>query len=128
MPQMLYYQVKSPWYPLDRRLGGTQSQSGHSSEEKNFQPLPGFKLPIIQLAAQLCTTELSWLLYIYNVIKILGRSQSSSVTMVTRLWLDDHGSVSGRSGNIPLRHCVQTGSGTHHASCSMGTGGKTAGV
>jgi len=26
---------KSPWYPLDRRLGGPQSHSGHGGEEKN---------------------------------------------------------------------------------------------
>jgi len=41
-PQPLYPQGKSPWYPLDRRLGGPQSHSGHS-EEKNSQPLPGTK-------------------------------------------------------------------------------------
>jgi hypothetical protein len=33
--------VKSPWYPLDRRLGGSQSRSGRSGEEKNYQPPPG---------------------------------------------------------------------------------------
>jgi hypothetical protein len=26
---------KSPWYPLDRRLGGPQSRSGRGGEEKN---------------------------------------------------------------------------------------------
>jgi hypothetical protein len=30
---------KSPWYPLDRRLGGPQSRSGRGGEDKNFQPL-----------------------------------------------------------------------------------------
>jgi len=40
-----------PWYPLDKRLGGPQSQSGCSSEE-NFQPLPGLETPIIQPIAQ----------------------------------------------------------------------------
>jgi hypothetical protein len=34
MPQPLYPQGKSPQYPLDRRLGGPQSQSGHSGKEK----------------------------------------------------------------------------------------------
>jgi len=33
----------SPWYPLDRRLGGPQSQSGHGVEEKNSQPPPGIE-------------------------------------------------------------------------------------
>jgi hypothetical protein len=32
---------KPTWYPVDRRLGGPQSRSGHSgSEEKNSQPPP----------------------------------------------------------------------------------------
>jgi hypothetical protein len=41
-------QGKSPWYPLDRRLDGTQGRSGHRGEEKNSQFLPGFEPPIIQ--------------------------------------------------------------------------------
>jgi hypothetical protein len=28
---------KEPQYPLDRRLGGLQSRSGHGDEEKNSQ-------------------------------------------------------------------------------------------
>jgi hypothetical protein len=39
MPWPLYLQGKSPRYPLDSRLGGAQSQSGHC-EEKSL-PLPG---------------------------------------------------------------------------------------
>jgi hypothetical protein len=61
-PWPLYPQGKSPWYPLDRRLGGPQSWSGHGGEEKNFQPLPGLESLIIQLIVQCYTTELSWLL------------------------------------------------------------------
>jgi hypothetical protein len=38
MARQLYPQGKSPWYPLDRRLGGPQSRSGHRGEEKNSQP------------------------------------------------------------------------------------------
>jgi len=57
----LYPQGKSPWYPLDRRFGGPQSQSG---EEKDSQPLPGLIPPIIQPIAKCCTTELSWLLLV----------------------------------------------------------------
>jgi hypothetical protein len=34
---------KEPWYPLDRRLGGPQSRSGHDGEEKNSQPPPGIE-------------------------------------------------------------------------------------
>jgi hypothetical protein len=36
-------QEKNPWYPLDRRLGGPQSRSGHGDEEKNSQPPPGIE-------------------------------------------------------------------------------------
>jgi hypothetical protein len=31
----LYPQGKSPWYPLNMRLGGPQRRSGRGSEEKN---------------------------------------------------------------------------------------------
>jgi hypothetical protein len=51
----LYAQGKRPLYPLDRRLGGPQSQSGHGGEEKNFHPIPGLKPLIIQPVAQHCT-------------------------------------------------------------------------
>jgi hypothetical protein len=43
MPRPLYSQGKSPWYPLERRLDGPQSRSGHGGEEKNYQPLPGLE-------------------------------------------------------------------------------------
>jgi hypothetical protein len=36
MPQPLYPHGKSPWYPLDRRLGGPKWWSGHSGEEKSI--------------------------------------------------------------------------------------------
>jgi len=36
----LHLQGKSPWYPLDRRLGGPQSRSGYGVEEKNSQTPP----------------------------------------------------------------------------------------
>jgi hypothetical protein len=39
-----YLQGKSPWYPLDRGLGGPQSRSGGGGEEKNSQPPPGIDL------------------------------------------------------------------------------------
>jgi hypothetical protein len=39
---------KSSCYPLDRRMGGPQSQSGCGGEEKNFQPLLGPENLIIQ--------------------------------------------------------------------------------
>jgi hypothetical protein len=57
-PRPLYPQRESPWYPLDRRLGGPQSLSGRGGGEKNSQPLPGLDPPIIQPVAQRYTTEL----------------------------------------------------------------------
>jgi hypothetical protein len=59
MPWLLYPQGKSPWYPLDRRLGGPQSWSEHGGEQKSSQVLLGLKPPIIQPIAQHYTTELS---------------------------------------------------------------------
>jgi hypothetical protein len=61
-PWPLYSQGKSPWYPLDRRLGGPQSQSGCSGEEKNFQPLLELKTPITQPIAQHYIIEISQLI------------------------------------------------------------------
>jgi hypothetical protein len=51
-PRQLYPRGMSPRYPLDRRLGGPQSQSGRGGEEKNFQLMPGLEPPIIQPVAQ----------------------------------------------------------------------------
>jgi len=52
IPQLLYSQGKGLWYPLDRRLGGSQSQSGLGDEVKNSQLLPALETPIIQPIAQ----------------------------------------------------------------------------
>jgi len=47
-PRPLYPVGKSPCYPLDRRLSGSQSRFGHGGEEKNSQPLPELEPPIIE--------------------------------------------------------------------------------
>jgi hypothetical protein len=39
-PRSLYPQGKSPWYPLDRRLGGHQIRSGRSGEKKKSHFAP----------------------------------------------------------------------------------------
>jgi hypothetical protein len=36
-------QGRSPWYPLDRRLGGPQCHSGCGGEDKSSQPPPGIE-------------------------------------------------------------------------------------
>jgi hypothetical protein len=43
IPKSFYSQGKSPQYPLNRRLGGLQSQSGCYGEEKNLFHLTGTK-------------------------------------------------------------------------------------
>jgi hypothetical protein len=58
---------KSPWNPLDRKLGGPHSRSGRGGEEKNSQPLPAVEHPIIQLVAQCYTSELSRLVVKYCI-------------------------------------------------------------
>jgi hypothetical protein len=39
-------QGKSPWYPLNRRLGEPQNRFGRGGEEINSQALPGLEPPI----------------------------------------------------------------------------------
>jgi len=47
----LYRQRRSPCYPLERRLGGPQSQSVGGGEEKTLQPLLGLEPASIQPSA-----------------------------------------------------------------------------
>jgi hypothetical protein len=61
-PMLVYPQGKRPCYPLDRRLGGPQSQPRCSGEEKKSHPMPGLEPPIIQPVTQCYSTELSRLL------------------------------------------------------------------
>jgi hypothetical protein len=44
---------KSPWYPLDRSLGGPQSRSGRGGEDKNSSPRQesNHRTPIVQPVA-----------------------------------------------------------------------------
>jgi hypothetical protein len=58
MSRPLYPQGKTPQYPLDGRLGGPQSWSGHGCEEKNSQPLPGLEPQIMQPVVKRYATEL----------------------------------------------------------------------
>jgi hypothetical protein len=68
MPRMLYHQGKRPWYLVDRRPSGLQSQSGCNGEVKNSPPLPGLEPLIIQFIAQCYTTGLSQFLIILLII------------------------------------------------------------
>jgi hypothetical protein len=52
------------------------------------------------------------------------RSRGSSVSIMSDYGLDDRGSIPGRGkGYFSSSLCVQTGSGAHPASSTMGTGG-----
>jgi hypothetical protein len=62
-PRTFHLQGKSPWYPLGRKLGGSQSRSGRGGEEKNSEPLPGLEPSNIQAVAQRYTIELPRLIY-----------------------------------------------------------------
>jgi len=46
-PRQLYPRGKSPWYPLNRRLSGPQSQSGRFGGKKNILFLPEFETRIV---------------------------------------------------------------------------------
>jgi hypothetical protein len=46
-----------------------------------------------------------------------------SVIKLTYYGLDERSSIPGSSKNLSSNLCVQTGSGAHPASCTMGTGG-----
>jgi len=56
MPCLLYPQGKSTWYPVDRRLGRTQSWSGHGDDEKNSLPLLQIK-PWLSSLLPSCYTD-----------------------------------------------------------------------
>jgi hypothetical protein len=55
------------------RLGGPHSRSVSGGEEKNSQPLPGLKPPIIQPVAERYTTKLSRIIIIIIIIIIRRR-------------------------------------------------------
>jgi hypothetical protein len=59
-PRPLYPQGKSPWYPSDRRLSGSQSRSGRDEEEKKSFHFTCRELnPVVQPVAE----SLYWLSY-----------------------------------------------------------------
>jgi hypothetical protein len=72
-PRPLYSQVKSRWYPLDRRL----SRYGRGDEGKNSQTLPALEPPIVQPVAQRYTTELSRLITKYFYPRPYGMKQAA---------------------------------------------------
>jgi hypothetical protein len=56
-PRSLYSRGKSPWYPLERWLGGAHNQTERGGKDKNSQPLRGLKPPIIWPVAKRYTIQ-----------------------------------------------------------------------
>jgi hypothetical protein len=79
-PRPLYPQVKSPWYPLDRRLDELHTPYGRGGEEKNSQSPPGIELknpnrPIRNLVV--IPTELSLLLLLLLLLQ--GKDEAENL-------------------------------------------------
>jgi hypothetical protein len=82
-PRSLYPQGKSPWYPLDRRLGGPQSRSGDCDEEKipssrrESNPRTPLIQPVVQRNTGWAITALScWRDRHNNIVEYLENSYS----------------------------------------------------
>jgi hypothetical protein len=111
-PRPICPQGKSPWCTLDRRLSGPYSRFGHGGKEKNSQPLLGLEPPIIQPVAQRYLH--------YNYVEPLGiQPVETSVLPLScvSFWIF-----------FSIHHRVQTGSGAHPTSYTVGTGNKAAGT
>jgi hypothetical protein len=77
----LYHQGKNTRYPLDRKLSGPQSWSGHDVIEKNSQSPPGIETPSFYCSARRLVsipTELSRKKPL-TIIKETTRNRDSSV-------------------------------------------------
>jgi hypothetical protein len=76
-PRPLCPQGKSPWYSLDRSLGGPQSRSRRGGAEKNSQPLPGFEPPIIHHWAIPTPTQINKQIKSSLILQLLFNKQIS---------------------------------------------------
>jgi hypothetical protein len=87
----LYLRVKSPWYPLDRRLGGTQSRSGRGGEDRKKVPAPARnQTQVVQSISQ----SLYWLSYrglLRNIlIQVLWSGRTREVHSVSSQFLTNN--------------------------------------
>jgi hypothetical protein len=87
----LYPQGKDPQYPLDRRLGGPQSRSGHRGYKKNPLPLLGIKPRSSSPQSDTIMIELPRLLIIIKLrskhacMKILNKIRLETFKIVTKI-------------------------------------------
>jgi hypothetical protein len=84
-PLPRYPQRKSPWYTLDRGLGGPQRHSGHGGEEKNSQDRreSNPRTPIVQPAAQRYT---DWTITAPMVITTTTTTTTTTTQMPRGTW------------------------------------------
>jgi hypothetical protein len=107
--RLLYPQGKSPWYLLDRKLGGPHRIFRRGDQEKN-SALAGNQTLFVQSIASNLLTELSRSI----ILKHTHGCRGSSVGIVNRIRYDRRGYDSWHGQR------VQTGSGAHPASYPMG--------
>jgi hypothetical protein len=72
------FQLLYPWYPLVRRQGEPQSQSGHCGKEKKFLPLPGIKPQFLDCHSPLLAafvTVYSFFIFMYQLLWLGDISQ-----------------------------------------------------
>jgi hypothetical protein len=82
MPRPLYLLGKSPCHPLHRRLGGSQSQSGHCGGKKNLALL-GIELgPYSPLPVTILTELLGHTVVCINNFHRFGRMLSSDLIIL----------------------------------------------
>jgi hypothetical protein len=122
-PAALYPRWKDPRYPLDRRLGGPQSRSGHRLQDF-FNAYFSITLPSVSMSPNFLFPSIYLFIYLF-------RSRVSSVSIVSDYGLDDRAvevRSPARAKDFFSNLCVQTGSGAHPASCTMRTEGPFSGV
>jgi hypothetical protein len=141
-PRPLYPQGKSPWQPLNRRLGGPQNWSGCCGEVKILDPTwSQTPTPVIQTIASHSLYQLhypgslNYILPIKNMTvpyisdylnkfhysTLTGRSWDRSASTEARLWTGQLHLIPVRGRDIFLYHRVQTGSGENPACYPTGT-------
>jgi hypothetical protein len=93
---------KNPRYPLDRRLGETQSRSGHGSKEKKSQPLLAIELgrSARSLVTVLC--ELTHLLSCSSLVQKVNLRLQLSDRLHAHRYVGEVAAPNGRCGNLKL--------------------------
>jgi hypothetical protein len=129
-PWPLYPQGKSPWCPMDRRLGGPQTFWTRWWRE-NFPVFVGNRVELYLHSPFTPTWRVA------QLKKHRDKFIFLALYLALGYGLDDRSSMfrfPAGAGNFSLHHRVQSGSGAHPASCPpMGTrgsfpGGKAAGA